>query len=78
MITIQERPICFWCDVAILTNSEMVFEAPCGHDDHKSAVFHAACLFSWRERRAEFENWLSEVRKRWMEDHQERHERGEL
>lgn len=47
----QDRPICYHCDEPIKTNSEMVFEAPCGCDEHSSAVFHAICLFDWRDRR---------------------------
>ena len=72
----QDRPICFQCDKAIETNSEMVFEAPCGCGDHSSAVFHAICLFSWRERRAKVESWLKEMRDRWLAEHGERGEDG--
>jgi hypothetical protein len=50
----QERPVCFKCDREIKTNAEMVFEAPCGHDHHSSAVFHGVCLMDWREHRATF------------------------
>ncbi len=73
----QERPVCFWCDKTIDTNAEMVFEAPCGHDHCSSAVFHGVCLFSWRERRAEFEGWLAQVRQRWLDEHREHQERKE-
>lgn len=50
----QDRPVCFKCDKAIETNAEMVFEAPCGHDHHSSAVFHGLCLMDWREHRNHF------------------------
>lgn len=50
----QDRPVCFKCDKKIETNAEMVFEAPCGHDHHSSAVFHGICLMDWREHRHHF------------------------
>lgn len=28
-----------------------IYEAPCGHEDHGSAVFHPLCLMEWREDR---------------------------
>lgn len=65
----QDRPVCFECDKAVETNSEMVFESPCGHDGCSSAVFHGICLFGWRERRTKFEQWIEEVRERWIRDH---------
>ena len=49
----QDRPVCFHCVKPIETNAEMVFEALCGCDEHVSAVFHAICLFEWRDRREE-------------------------
>ena len=48
----QDRPVCFQCDKTVETNADMVFESPCGHDECSSAVFHAICLFGWREKRA--------------------------
>lgn len=66
----QDRPICFHCDKKVETNSEMVFEAPCGHNDCSSAVFHAICLFGWRERRQRWEEWYERVRAQWLEQHQ--------
>ena len=68
-VLMQERPICFQCDSAIQANADMVFEAPCGHDDCSSAVFHAICLFDWRERRSKFMEYLKEIRERWMREH---------
>lgn len=65
----QDRPICFQCDSPVKTNAELIFEAPCGHDGCASVVFHPLCLFSWRERRQEFEEWLKRVRERWIADH---------
>lgn len=66
----QDRPVCFECDKAVETNSEMVFESPCGHDECSSAVFHSICLFSWRERRQRMEKWFNEVRERWIREHE--------
>lgn len=66
---LQDRPICFQCDLPIQQNADMVFEAPCGHDDHSSAVFHGVCLFTWRERRLKFVEFMEEVRQRWMRAH---------
>lgn len=65
----QDRPVCFQCDLPIETNSEMVFESPCGHEKCSSAVYHAICLFTWRERRARIEDWLKTMRDRWLEEH---------
>lgn len=65
----QDRPVCFQCDELIKTNAEMVFEAPCGHEDHSSAVFHAICLFEWRERRSAYEEYFNQMRQRWMDEH---------
>lgn len=56
----QDRPVCFRCDEPILTNGEMVFEAPCGHPDGSSAVFHGLCLMDWREHR---EEWMQRLRR---------------
>lgn len=68
----QNRPVCFQCDKSIETNSEMVFESPCGHDECSSAVFHALCLFDWRERRQRMLDYIENIRRRWLEEH-ERH-----
>lgn len=45
----QERPRCMKCQTII--EWDMVFEAPCGHDECVSAVFHPICLMEWREHR---------------------------
>lgn len=65
----QDRPICFQCGNPVETNAEMVFESPCGHDQCASAVFHGICLFDWRERRAEWLDYLKQMRERWMREH---------
>lgn len=70
----QDRPVCFECDRSIETNSEMVFEAPCGHDGCSSAVFHAICLFKWREVRQRWSEWVEQVKQRWIEEHERREE----
>jgi hypothetical protein len=71
----QDRPVCFQCTEPIKTNSEMIFEAPCGHGDCRSAVFHALCLFEWRERAAKFADWLNEMREKWLSEHSEHMEK---
>ena len=65
----QDRPVCFQCDREIETNAEMIFEAPCGHDNCSSAVFHPLCLFDWRDRRAQIVEYMAQMRRRWMEEH---------
>lgn len=69
-VQMQDRPVCFTCDQRIETNAEIVFEAPCGHLDCSSAVFHPLCLMTWRERRDNFREWLQQLRQQWMERHQ--------
>lgn len=49
---------------------DIVFEAPCGHDDHPSATFHALCLMSWREFREDMEREI----KRFVAEHEARDE----
>lgn len=44
----QGAPVCFNCDEAV-SAADAVFEAPCGHDEHPSAVWHGLCLMEWRE-----------------------------
>lgn len=51
-MSVQEIPICFHCDTPVETDP--VFEAPCGHMEHSSAVFHPLCLMEFREKRPEF------------------------
>lgn len=65
----QERPICFTCTEPIETNAEMVFEALCGHPDHASAVFHAICLFDWRDTRRTLEERYHQMRAAWLAEH---------
>lgn len=62
----QNRPICWECVTKIETNADMVFEAPCGHDDCVSVVFHGLCLMTWREKRDQIIKW---VRERWEGTH---------
>jgi hypothetical protein len=57
----QDRPICFHCDKVIADADDMVFEGPCGHDDCSSAVFHAICLFGWREKKAQMDKDAEEA-----------------
>lgn len=44
----QETPICFDCRTPV--HNMMVYEAPCGHMECPSVVWHGACLMGWRER----------------------------
>lgn len=53
MSVMQDRPVCFECDKKIENNGDMVFEAPCGHVEHSSAVFHGVCLMEFREKRTQ-------------------------
>lgn len=46
---IQEVPRCFMCTEPV--EHDPVFEAPCGHEDAASGVFHPLCLMKWRENR---------------------------
>lgn len=45
----QDVPRCFGCNNAV--QHDPIYEAPCGHPEHASAVFHPLCLMEWRERR---------------------------
>lgn len=65
----QDRPVCFSCTNPIETNAEMVFEAPCGTETCASAVFHAICLFDWRDRRRSMEERFEQMRAQWMAEH---------
>jgi hypothetical protein len=68
----QDRPVCFSCIEEIETNAEMVFESPCGCDEHSSAVFHAICLFDWRDRRKAIEERF----RAWIASHRGEQEDG--
>lgn len=61
----QDRPICFYCGEQV--DHSPVFEAPCGHDAHSSAVFHGLCLMKFRE----FRDERSRVLQKWLEEHAE-------
>lgn len=65
----QDRPICFQCSKSVETNAELIFEAPCGHGHCASAVFHPLCLFDWRDRRVQIQEYVEQMRKRWLEEH---------
>lgn len=64
----QRLPVCFTCDNPV--EYDPLFEAPCGHDQHPSAVFHPLCLMEWREMVAEARMRWEEIR-RHMEEHHE-------
>jgi hypothetical protein len=67
----QDRPVCFSCEEEIERNSDMVFESPCGCGDHASAVFHAICLFDWRDRKKVIKARIEEMRTRLMGEQEE-------
>ena len=46
----QEVPICFNCGEGVSV-ADSVFEAPCGHDEHPTAIWHGLCLMDWRDNR---------------------------
>jgi hypothetical protein len=48
-----------------------VFEAPCGHDQCSSAVWHGICLMEWRERRQEYVAMIRKMMREWYEQHPE-------
>lgn len=52
---LQERPVCFFPDCFEVIDHDMVFEAPCGHEDCPSATFHPLCLMQWREFKEDME-----------------------
>lgn len=53
----QSRPVCLKCAEVV---NDPVFEAPCGHAECPSAVFHGICLMEWREYREEFVRRMQE------------------
>lgn len=67
----QDRPVCFKCQQEI--EHSPVFEAPCGHDRCKSAVFHALCLMEFREQRESGERFeiVAVWVRPWMREHTE-------
>lgn len=72
-MTMQDRPVCFLCDRVI--EYDPVYEAPCGHEEHSSAVWHGLCLMEFREKRDE---WFKEFRRRLMRMAEEMREYGIL
>lgn len=73
----QDRPVCFECHDLI--DQSPIFEAPCGHDECPSAVFHGLCLMQFRERRESGERFQIVgilVRRAWSEEHTENEERS--
>lgn len=65
----QDRPICFKCRTLI--DHSPVFEAPCGHDECSSAVFHGLCLMEFRDQRAAGDRFtvVGLLVRPWMEEH---------
>jgi hypothetical protein len=59
----RDRPLCFGCRDQV--DHDPVYEAPCGHEDCPSCVFHPLCLMKWREwreaRTREFRSWLERL-----------------
>ena len=56
-MALQPVPICFVCREKV-SAADAVFEAPCGHEDHPSSVFHGLCLMDFREDRERVFNIL--------------------
>lgn len=67
-MALQDRPVCFYPPCAEFIEKDFVFEAPCGHDDHPSAVFHPLCLMGWREFKEDMEREI----KRFVAEHEAR------
>jgi hypothetical protein len=66
----QDRPVCFGCDEVI--EHSPVFEAPCGHDDCCSGVWHGVCLMEWREKgRDHYIAFIRKVMQNWFQNHPE-------
>lgn len=71
----QERPICFGCNEII--EHSPVFDAPCGHPECKSAVFHGLCLMEYYEKRESAPDRFEVVAllvKPWLQEHTENEE----
>lgn len=64
-MALQERPVCFFLGCVEPIEHDAVYEAPCGHPECPSAVFHPLCLMKWREHREHLER---EIR-RFVEQH---------
>lgn len=68
----QDRPVCFECRTQV--EHSPVYEAPCGHDRCRSAVFHGLCLMGYRERRESAINKFEVVGllvRPWTQEHEE-------
>lgn len=68
----QDRPRCFGCSDVV--EYDPLYEAPCGHDDCPSAVFHGLCLMEWREKRhgfTQFAEMMNKMLQAWFEQHSE-------
>jgi hypothetical protein len=52
----QEIPRCYGCQEQV--EHDPVYEAPCGHQEHPSCVFHPLCLMRWREARDEIKRQI--------------------
>jgi len=71
----QDLPVCFECKTVV--NHSPVYEAPCGHDTCRSAVFHGLCLMTFRERRESAEDKFEVVAilvRPWSTEHTESEE----
>lgn len=74
---IQEKPVCFGCELPIDDPQQVVYAPPFVDDLASiSAVFHGLCLMSWRERRAEVRERMRQAREAWQQAVQ-RHLDGE-
>lgn len=54
----QSQPRCHQCAEQV---EDPIFEAPCGHDECPSVVFHGACLMEWRESQVEVQTMIREA-----------------
>lgn len=71
-MALQEQPVCFFPACGEVVDHDPVFEAPCGHPAHPSAVFHPMCLMGWREYKDDMEREI----KRFVSEHEERDDDG--
>lgn len=59
-MALQDVPVCFYFRCFEPVDRDLVFEAPCGHEDCPSAVFHPLCLMHWREHRENMEREIQQ------------------
>jgi hypothetical protein len=67
-VALQRHPVCFFPPCGEAIDHDPVYESPCGHEDHPSAVFHPICLMGWREYKEDMEREI----KRFVSDHEAR------